>query len=170
MTTTGSEASGAHGANEAEQNSTGTEANAGAKPDGQQLGAGGIKALQAEREAKTAAEKRAAEAEARVKALEDRDKSEAQRAADELAEARRNLEQVTLAKTRAEVAAAKNVPVDLLSGTDQASIEASADALIKYKTEADRAGYIAPNEGRDGGAAKLTSGQVFDAWTQQQNF
>src|SRR5690554_6527968 len=76
----------------------------GAKPD-EPLGAPGLAALKSEREAKAAAEKRAAAAEARIKEFEDRDKSETEKQAEALAAAKAELAELTVAKTRAEVAA-----------------------------------------------------------------
>lgn len=97
------------------------------------LGAPGLAALKSERDAKAAAEKRAAAAEARVKEFEDREKTETQKQQEALDKAQRELAEVTLAKTRAEVAAAKGVPAGLLTGDTQEALEASADALIAFK-------------------------------------
>lgn len=55
--------------------------------DSDALGDAGKKALDAERKEKRAAEKRAADLEARLKEFEDRDKSEAEKAADRIAKA-----------------------------------------------------------------------------------
>jgi|GEM_PF-5766136 len=108
----------------------------GAKPElDEPLGAPGIAALKSEREAKTAAEKRAVAAEARIKEFEDRDKSESDKQAEALAEAKAELAELTVAKTRAEVAAAKGVPAHLLSGSTQEELEAAADALIAFRGE-----------------------------------
>lgn len=107
----------------------------GATPDAEPLGAPGLAALKSEREAKAAAEKRAAAAEARIKEFEDRDKTEAERQADALAQARDELAKLTIAKTRAEVAAAKGVPAALLTGSTQEELEASANALVAFRGE-----------------------------------
>jgi len=123
---------------------------AGATPEAEPLGAPGLAALKSEREAKAAAERRAADAEARLKAIEDKDKSEAERQAEALAAARAELAELTVAKTRAEVAAAKGVPVALLSGSTLEDIEAAADALIAFRGEqspTDRATLVIPDEG-----------------------
>lgn len=117
----------------------------GAKPD-EPLGAPGLAALKSEREAKAAAEKRAAAAEARVREFEDRDKTEAQKAADALADAQAQLAALTVAKTRAEVAAAKNIPASLLTGSTQEELEASADALIAFRGDQPK-GPIVPGQG-----------------------
>ena len=107
----------------------------GAKPD-EPLGAPGLAALRSEREARAAAEKAAADALAKVKEFEDRDKSESQKQQEALEKAQRELAELTVAKTRAEVAAAKGVPADLLTGGTQEELEASADALIAFRGEA----------------------------------
>lgn len=104
----------------------------GAKPE-EPLGAPGLSALNKERERADAAEKAAKEALAKVQEYEDRDKSEAQKQQEALAKAQKELADLTVAKTRAEVAAAKNVPSALLVGSTQEELEASADALIAFK-------------------------------------
>ena len=119
----------------------------GAKPD-EPLGAPGLAALKSEREAKAAAEKRAADAEARIKAFEDAQKTDAQKQADRLAEIERENAELKSAKTRAEVAAAKGVPAALLSGATQQELEASADALIAFKGETQPQRLLVPNEGK----------------------
>src|SRR5690606_1931871 len=70
----------------------------GAKPD-EPLGAPGLAALRSEREARAAAEKAAADALAKVKEFEDRDKSEAQKQQEALEKAQRELAELTVAKT-----------------------------------------------------------------------
>lgn len=100
----------------------------GATPDAP-LGAPGLSALQSERDARKAAEQKVADAEAKVRQYEDRDKSDQQRANDELATAQKKLADTE----RALIAATKGVPVELLTGTTTAEIEASADALLQFK-------------------------------------
>lgn len=119
----------------------------GAKPD-EPLGAPGLAALKSEREAKAAAEKRAADAEARIKEFEDAQKTEAEKQAERLAEFERENAELKSAKTRAEVAAAKGVPALLLSGSTQEELEASADALIAFRGEAQPQRLHVPGEGK----------------------
>lgn len=119
----------------------------GATPD-EPLGAPGLAALQSERDARKAAEQKVADAEAKVRKYEDRDKSEEQRANDELTTAQKELADTK----RALIAATKGVPVELLTGTTQAEIEASADALLQFKgttpaTPPQPQRYIVPEEG-----------------------
>lgn len=121
----------------------------GATPEDQPLGAPGLAALKSEREAKAAAEKRAADLEARVKEFEDREKTEAQKQQEALEKAQRELAELTIAKTRAEVAAAKGVPVELLSGSTAEDIEAAAERLIAWRGQQapEQQRFIVPAEG-----------------------
>lgn len=112
------------------------------------LGAPGLAALKSEREAKAAAEKRAADAEARIKEFEDAQKTEAEKQADRLAAIERENVELRSAKTRAEVAAAKGVPAGLLTGSTQEELEASADALIAFKGAQEPQKLYVPNEGK----------------------
>lgn len=74
----------------------------------------------------------------RLAELEAANKTEAEKQAEALAEAQSKLEELTRAKTRAEVAAAKGIPANLLAGSSQEELEASADALIAWR------GSVAP--------------------------
>ena len=118
----------------------------GAKPEPtEELGKPGLAALQAERDARKAAE-------TRLKEFEDRDKTEAQRQQEALEAARAELVELTTAKTRAEVAASKSIPTELLHGPASDSAEdmaAFADALIAFRGEVPtkRTGNVAPKEG-----------------------
>ncbi|PRB02771.1 hypothetical protein CQ047_17865 [Microbacterium sp. MYb72] len=114
------------------------------------LGEKGLAALQSERDARSAAERELAAARQKLQEIEDAGKSEQQRVDDELAAKKTEIAQLTVAKTRAEIAATKGVPVELLSGTTQAEVEASADALLKFKGPAEPAApqrYVVPDEG-----------------------
>lgn len=138
----------------------------GAKPD-EPLGAPGIKALESERALRAEAEKSAAALAARIKEFEDRDKTEAQKQADALAEAQAQLAELTIAKTRAEVAAAKGVPAGLLSGSTQAELEAAADALIAFKGTAPK-GPVIPDQGRSPTGGAASPAQEFAEFISQQ--
>ena len=80
--------------------------------------------------------------------LEEASKSELQKAQERAEAAERALADATVAAARAEVAAAKGVPVALLSGDTRDALEASADALLAFRDETARKGNYAPNEGR----------------------
>ena len=80
--------------------------------------------------------------------LEEASKSELQKAQERAEAAERALADATATAVRAEVAAAKGVPVTLLSGDTREALEASADALLAFRDETARKGNYAPNEGR----------------------
>ena len=115
----------------------GGESGAGNEP----LGDGGVKALQAEREARKAAEKIAADREARIRELEDATKSTDERERERVA----NLEKSDREKENAiaerdakllryEIAAAKGLDLKAalrLQGTTKEEIEADADEFAK---------------------------------------
>jgi membrane protein involved in colicin uptake len=104
------------------------------------LGENGLAALKAEREARAAAEKR-------LKEFEDRDKTEAEKTAERLAAAEKRASELEAKALRAEVAAAKGVPLSLLSGSTKAELEAHADALITFRGEKQATGLVVPKEG-----------------------
>ncbi len=109
-----------------------------AKADDEQLGAPGVDALKAERKARKAAEDSATALAAKLQAIEDKDKTEAERQQAALEQAQAELAQTLEAKTRAEVAATKSVPMDLLAGPASGSEEdvtAFADALLAFRGE-----------------------------------
>jgi len=72
--------------------------------------------------------------------LEEANKTEAQKTADKLAAAEKRATELEGKALRAEVAAAKGVPVALLTGSTQEDLEAAADALIAYRGEQKPAG------------------------------
>lgn len=80
--------------------------------------------------------------------LEEASKSELQKAQERAEAAEKALAAATATAARAEVAAAKGVPVALLSGDTREALEASADALLAFRDETARKGNYAPNEGR----------------------
>ncbi|QCB97125.1 hypothetical protein E5206_09430 [Arthrobacter sp. PAMC25564] len=110
-----------------------------AKAD-EKLGEGGIKALKAEREAREAAEKRAAEAEAKIQAAEDAKLSDIQRAQKERDD--QAAENAKLKATNARLSALATHPVpeeyrDLVTGTDEASFLASAKKISELYARAE---------------------------------
>lgn len=84
------------------------------------------------------------DAAARLQALEDAQKTEAQKQAEALATAQAKLAELETAKTVAEVAAAKGVPVDLLHGATREDVEALADQLLAFKGQ--QSGPVVPNQ------------------------
>ena len=71
----------------------------------------------------------------RLAEIEEAQKTEAQKAQERLEAAEKRAAELELKATRAEVAAAKGVPVSLLTGSTQEELEASADALIAFRGE-----------------------------------
>lgn len=84
------------------------------------------------------------DAAARLQALEDAQKTEAQKQAEALAEAQAKLAELEAAKTIAEVAAAKGVPAGLLHGATREEVEALADQLLAFKGQ--QSGPVVPNQ------------------------
>lgn len=84
----------------------------------------------------------------RLAEIEESQKTEAQKATERLAAAEQRAAELELKANRAEVAAAKGVPADLLTGSTVEELTASADALIKFKEAAASRGHTAPFEGR----------------------
>ena len=104
------------------------------------LGAPGLAALHAERDARAALEKE-------LKEFKDRDKTDAERQAEETETLRRENAELKSGALRATVAATKGVPAALLTGGTQAELEASADALIAFRGESQASGLHVPTEG-----------------------
>lgn len=116
-------------------------------PADEPLGEPGKTALLKERDTRKAAEKRASEAEARLRELEDAGKTEAQKQADALKRAEAELESIRAEKQRLEVASSSGVPADLLAGPGD-DLDAYAAALLEWrgsvKQEAPRAAMSGP--------------------------
>lgn len=87
-------------------------------------------------------------AQARLAELEEANKTAEQKQQEALAKAERELNELRTAKARAEVAAAKGVPAELLTGSTAEELEAAADALIKFRETTTDHRYVAPNEGK----------------------
>ena len=71
----------------------------------------------------------------RLAEIEEAQKSEAQKAQEALAKAQDELNAERVARVRAEVAASKGIPAELLSGSTQEDLEKSAEALLAFKGE-----------------------------------
>jgi hypothetical protein len=121
---------------------TTTSANPPPAPTSDDLGDAGKKAITEERAAKKAAEKRAAELQAKVDEFERAKLSEQEKAAKDLADARKAAEEakseaarLQLDVMRHRIAAEKGVPAALLSGGDEESLTASAEAALEWRGE-----------------------------------
>lgn len=91
---------------------------------------------------------------AKLAEIEAANKTESEKVAERLAAAEKRAVELEAKATRAEVAAAKGVPAELLNGSTQAELEASADALNAFtatKAAAEPAPekqtYFVPDEG-----------------------
>lgn len=91
---------------------------------------------------------------ARLAEIDAANQTESEKVAERLAVAEKRAVELEAKATRAEVAAAKGVPAELLSGSTQEQLEASADALIAFKGEQpkaeptpDKKTYFVPDEG-----------------------
>lgn len=104
----------------------------------------------------------------RLAAFEESQKTEAQKAQERLDAAEKRAAELELKATRAEVAASKGVPAELLSGSTQEELVAAADALIKFKADAAQSGYVAPNEGRGAGASGGSTADSFARFIERQ--
>ncbi len=142
-----------------------------AKPNADEDGR--AKALREERRRAKAAEDRAKAAEEKVKAFENEKLSEKERADRELADAKAAAEQAKaeaakfqLDALRHRIAAEKNVPAALLTGSDEESLTASADAALSWRGAAEPAPPKAPKPdpsvGPRGGDNKVSGADLYD--------
>jgi hypothetical protein len=102
----------------------------------EELGEGGKKALDAERKARAEAEKRVKEFEARFKEIEDRDKSEIQKAAEKTAELERLNSETASEVVRLRVAIRYQIAeedIDLLGNGTEEQIEARAKRVADLR-------------------------------------
>lgn len=65
--------------------------------------------------------------------LEEANKSELQKAQDALTAANQRAAEAEAARLRSDIARTKNVPVELLTASDETSLEAQADALLAFR-------------------------------------
>lgn len=99
-------------------------------------------------------------------AAADASKSELQKLAERLAAAEKRLQEAEVKALRAEVAAAKGVPADLLHGSTKEELEAYADRLVQFRGGTQTAEAATKDgNGQDGKVSgrpkeKLTAGAV----------
>lgn len=96
----------------------------------------------------------------RLAEIEESQKTEAQKAQEALEQAQRELAETRLQAARAEVAASKGVPVELLSGGTREELEAAADALIAFRGEPAK-GPVIPGQGKQPAAAPESKAEAF---------
>ena len=104
------------------------------KPKGDEsLGENGMKALKAEREANKAAKARIAEYEAKIKAFEDKNKTESEKEAERIQALEKSNAENSRKALQYEVAAEKGIPLKLatrLRGDDKDAMLSDADDLL----------------------------------------
>lgn len=106
---------------------TETEEPKGSQGDPDNLGESGKRALAAERDARKAAEKAAADALAKVKAFEDAQKTDTEKAADALADAQKAAAESAARALRYEAAAAEGLPLSAAGRLVGDTLEALRD-------------------------------------------
>lgn len=97
---------------------------------------------------------------AELEKIRESQKTEAQKAQERLDAAERRAAELELKATRAEVAAAKSVPAELLTGSTREELEASADALIQFRGEKPKGPHI-PTQGEAPKAGPKTAAEMF---------
>lgn len=126
------------------------------------LGEGGLRALQAERDARANAERTAAELAARVKEFEDANKSAEEKAAEQLAELQRTAAENAAKALRYEAAAKAGLPLSAagrLQGNNLEELVADAEsfkALIGSATADTKTPPPDPSQGKSGTARPTT--------------
>lgn len=127
--------------------------------DDEPLGEPGIKALKSERLRAAQAKKRAEAAEARLKEIEDAEKTELERAQERIAELEKANQAYEAEKTRAQmrasVLASKNVPsewADFVTGDSEDEMNQAADKILANLSRADQGPALRPTSGQPGGS------------------
>lgn len=111
-----------------------------------------------------------AEAAAKLREIEESGKTEAQKLAEELEQLRGENTTLKLATTKAQIAASKGVPAELLSGSTEEELEASAEALLAFKGKESAPDYGAGKRGKPvDGPAQLTREDLAGMTTEQIN-
>ena len=133
------------------------------KQEGPELGEAGQKAIKAEREARRAAEKSAAELSARLKEIEDAQLTDLERAKQEAEQNAAELAKLREDNIRQKVALEKGVPTDLIeflgSGSEE-QIVARADLLVA-RLNAPTSPKPDLSQGATGSTPKLSTAQQF---------
>lgn len=86
--------------------------------------------------------------------LTEAQKTELQKAIDKAEAAEKRAAELEAKSVRSDVAAAKGVPANLLSGTTQEELEASADALLAFRGEKPKPDFGGGDRGGDVGSKK----------------
>lgn len=132
--------------------------------ESQELGDGGKKALQAERDARKTAERTAAELSAKLKQFEDANLSELERTKKAAEESAAELAKLRSENVRNKVAIDKGVPADLvefLTGDTEGDIAAKADLLLA-RLNTPGTPKPDPSQGAKGEGAALNGDPLLD--------
>lgn len=106
------------------------------EPETEALGEKGVKALQAEREARKAAEKQAREAAAALQQIQDEGKTEAEKQADRIAAVEAQLAAVEAEKRLLAMSNETGIPPSVLAGPTEEGLEAYAKVLQDWRESA----------------------------------
>lgn len=137
-------------------------------PEVPELGDAGKKAIQAEREARKVADKRADDLAAELKTIRDAQLSDEDRAKQAAADTAAELAELRLDANRKTVALDKGVPANLLeflTGDTKEAMEAQADTLLTV-LNAPKTPKADPSQGPAGSTPKQSVAQQFAAWTE----
>lgn len=137
-------------------------------PEVPELGDAGKKAIQAEREARKVADKRADDLAAELKAIKDAQLSDVERAKQSAAESAKELADLRQETARKTVAIEKGLEADLLpflTGETKEAMEAQADTLLA-RINAPKTPKADPSQGPAGSTPKQSVAQQFAAWTE----
>lgn len=127
------------------------------------LGENGLKALQAERDARKALEKQLSDAQAAIKQHEEANLSELQKAQKAASDIQAELETLRRESLVNKVALSKGVPADLtqfLTGADEAAITEQADLLLS-RLGKPQTPKPDPSQGGQASKSSKTNAQVF---------
>lgn len=108
-----------------------------------------------------------AEAAKRLADIEESQKSEAQKAADRIAELERDASEARNEALRARVSTETGVPVQLLQGSDEDAMRASAKAAVEWQEARKKSGNHVASEGQSGGAKASTADQFAEFISKQ---
>jgi len=132
--------------------------------ESQELGDGGKKAIQAEREARKIAERTAADLAAKLKSFEDANLSELERTKKAAEESAAELAALRIENVRNRVALEKGVPADLiefLTGSTEDEVAAKADVLMA-RLGSSGTPKPDPSQGAKGTTQKKSTGALFE--------
>lgn len=135
----------------------------------EQLGENGLKALQAEREARKALEKQLSDAQAAIKQHEDANLSELEKAKKEATDVQAELESLRRESLVNKVALTKSLPVELtqfLTGSDEAALNEQADLLLS-RLGKPQTPKPDPSQGGQSNKTEKSNAQVFADFFEQ---